>query len=479
MNRARAAKAGWLARPVWPVVTVLLAVLILRLPAFLLSDELEYFHLHGDDFAYLADCRLGEEPLAKLWEPHNAHVVPLFRLLTASLARGAGSAGMVPSLLGWATYACLVLVMLGAGHFVAWETRRMSLGLAAMVLIGVTTVMEPALTWYSAGQTLWAALAVVGMLVLLQWSRVRGSRFWLAMAAAPALAAPLLWSGGLVAGPVGWAYLRSTTDPRTRRAAWWPLGATVTGAGLILAFGWRGLRDSLRSEAADSSGWTRALWGVFHTAQAIPEALIARNLGLDVVTTASQAVVLCVALGLVWGWSRRWNARPSPMEASGALMVLLGFLLAYSFRGRFPFSSLRGLGWYNTIPQVGAVLFVLGWWSGDRAGEPGRPSRLSRGGALAVAGVAGVMLLLQLPRAMEILLHKAPPCWRRRSRPCRSRNSSDGGPVTTSVTRSPVHNAAPWPDWSGRPGSRRGGVSHARPSARRSGASRCPAGRTR
>ncbi len=405
--------AAWLARPSWRPVILGLAAVILGLPAYLLWDQLLYFHLRDDDFAFLIDCRMGREPFANLWTPHNAHVVPLFRLLTAGLARGAGSAGNVAATLGLATYAALVLLMLGVGHFVAWETRRMTLGLAAMVLVGVTTVMEPAATWYSAGQTLWTALAVVGMLVFLQAWRLRGGGVWLALAALASMAAPLIWTGGVAAGPVGWAYLWAAREnPRSRRAAWVPLIGTLACAAVVLIFAGGQVWGSLKAGEAEgprpAQGPNPMLVGsgLLHTAQAIPESLIAQNLGLEVSTTAAQGVVFCLALAGLWVATR---GRPLPIEAAGGTLAVVVYVMAFTLRGSFPFSSLRNLGWYDTLPHVGAVIFGLGWLAGGEPRRPGRPARMTWGGAVAVVTLPGVMLALHLPRALDLLNAEAPP----------------------------------------------------------------------
>jgi len=95
----------------------------------------------------------------------------------------------------------------------------------------------------------------------------------------------------------------------------------------------------------------------------------------------------------------------NPLEASGAVMVVGSYLLVYFFRGNFPYSSLRGLGWYNAIPQVGTAIFAVGWWQSLR---PGLARGLTRFEAIVVLGFVGVLCVLQVSRAERTLLVNAP-----------------------------------------------------------------------
>ena len=84
------------------------------------------------------------------------------------------------------------------------------------------------------------------------------------------------------------------------------------------------------------------------------------------------------------GLPRTAGRRPSwpsfafnPLECAGAAMVLGCYLLEWTFRGYLDYHNLRTLSpyaivpWYDVIPQIGAVLFAIGWWSGPRV-RPGR-----------------------------------------------------------------------------------------------------------
>src|SRR5207244_317987 len=131
-------------------------------------------------------------------------------------------------------------VGLAGGHVVAREAPRTRTGLAAMVLVGLSTVMEPAVVWYSAGQALWAGLGILGMLAALQAWRESGGAGMLAIGAVGAVVAAGFWSGGYAAGPVGLIYLWTDGRSRCRRAAAVPMLAVAVAGLAALALRSRG-----------------------------------------------------------------------------------------------------------------------------------------------------------------------------------------------------------------------------------------------
>jgi hypothetical protein len=397
--------AAWLGRPLGRGNACALVVLVCSAPAWLIADPLQTFILINDDFAYVADARTASRLLSTFWTPHNAHIVPLFRLWTYLLVMIAGRLENMPVVLAVASYGVLVLVMLAAGIVAARETGESSLGLAVMALLGVTTVIEPATVWYSAGQALWASLMILIMLAALQSWRASGGTWRLAAAGTAAVAAPLFWTGGLAAGPVGWAYLWTSGGARARRAAAVPIVCTVL-VGLVA------LVSQANSVAFVPGGRTliplawRAIAGALHTSQGVVEVLVLGNLGHDAETTATQGVVLTLALGLLWGFSRREFGRKTSLESAGVSLIVFSFLLVFTFRGDYPYSSLRALGWYHAIPQVGASLFVAGWWQAivlvGSSAERIRPP--SRRGAACVLALLVVLLILHEPRAARLFV---------------------------------------------------------------------------
>jgi hypothetical protein len=139
--------------------------------------------------------------------------------------------------------------------------------------------------------------------------------------------------------------------------------------------------------------------------------------------------VLGAALLTAWAWSRGLPWRPNPLEAAGAVLAVSGFLIAYVARGNvpiaglhkvgwyealahLPYDRLRPLAWYHTLPQVGTVLFAVGWWSGRGGATGHRPLTLRRptpGELAAVAGLAALLVTLHLSRARAMLLESARP----------------------------------------------------------------------
>ena len=87
----------------------------------------------------------------------------------------------------------------------------------------------------------------------------------------------------------------------------------------------------------------------------------------------------CAMLAGLWIRSRsragpagsRRPARVNPLEAAGAILVLATFGMIFSARGtEAGFENLRGLGWYDAMAELGAVLFVSGWCAGSLPSPP-------------------------------------------------------------------------------------------------------------
>jgi hypothetical protein len=152
---------------------------------------------------------------------------------------------------------------------------------------------------------------------------------------------------------------------------------------------------------------------VAHSAQAVCEALVLNNLGLDAPTTAGQAILFCAMLAGLWAWTRRRRAadgtrtwpRLNALEAAGGTLVLATFGLIFAGRGmESDFESLRGLGWYDAMAELGAVLFVAGWCAGGLPSPPPRAIEApGRRGLLVVVLFALVLLALQTPRAHRVI----------------------------------------------------------------------------
>ena len=398
-------------RPIAWLWVVALFATTLALPAFLERESLRTFSIQGDDFVYFAGSRTFADLSAQLFKPHNAHVVPLFRLWTYALTLLAGSITNWPAAALAASYLTMVGAILGVGHVVAWETRRLSWALAAMIGVALSTTLMPTVAWYSAGQALLAGVVGVHAIAAFQFWRWTGRRFWVVLGVLGTLAAPWIWSGGYVFGPAGFVYLWLDGRKVAKRAAWLPLAASVLMLMLSVAIAGLGV---FRGEAAKPGEAKRSadlVAGAFHTCQAIPEVLVAARFGLDAVTTPLQGVALCAMLAAAWAWSRGGKVRPNPLEGAGALLVVGGFGLAYTFRGSYSFDSLRGIYWYQAIPELGGFLFLAGWALAlrDVPALPGMYRRPSRIDTLLLIGLTVLTLTAQWPRAGRAFLIEIPP----------------------------------------------------------------------
>lgn len=421
MKWTRAELVAAMNRPVGTVGWLFLLGIILTGPAWLFfapadpvtREPLHTYRLHRDDFEYLARSRTFTRTMANLFVPHNTHIVPAWRVVTWGMVVCAGRISRYPSVLAIGAYGILTAAMILVGRLVSRETRRPALGLAAMVLTGTTSVMLSAASWYSAGQTLWAGVGILAMLAWLQRWRLHGGAAPLVLAGLTAMLAGWLWTVGHIAGLVGAAYLLADRRPASRRAALIPLLASVAAV-LITALLARGqVRIEVGQEGGKPGISLRS--GIAHTLQAIPETLVLGNLGLIAESTPAQGAVLTLALVGLWGWSRSpggfW---PNPLEAAGGVMVVAAYLLEWTFRGYLPFSSLRWpVPWYDTIPQLGAVLFASGWCSALLDPTPVDPGRAKDRGIRRNQAVALVVLVFALatinrPRVDEKWHYLAP-----------------------------------------------------------------------
>jgi hypothetical protein len=117
---------------------------------------------------------------------------------------------------------------------------------------------------------------------------------------------------------------------------------------------------------------------------------------------------LTTALALIW--VRSWWGRggPHPLGLAGVLIVVLAYLQVYYFRGNLPFAThMRTLRWYHAVPQLGAVLALMGW--GPRSsGEITVRRRPTYLGLLAVLGLVVAMLVLHVPRHQRRVIEGAP-----------------------------------------------------------------------
>ena len=432
-NPSKTAPAGWFSRPVGRGWVILVGTVILALPLWLWADTLDGYlpraegmvglmarvgrvfapfddaRLISDDFDYLAEARTWGELRRHLWVSHNSHVVPLFRAWTFLWGNVAGTLARLPETFAQASILTYFAAILLIGRLVGRETGRAALGLASMAVFGVSAVLEPTVLWYSAGQAIAAGVCILAMLVALQGWRWRGGGWRLVLAAVATGAAPLVWTVGLIAGPVGFVYLWADGRPRARRAAIVPMLATAAVAATVFAFSGKEVTASKNFHGRGLTEAADPVQGLLSTAQATVEVLIARNLGLSTETTPVQAVALLILLAGAWATTRKRPWRLNPLEAAGGTIVLLAGGMVYTARGYFPFEQLRDLHWYLAVPQIGAVLFAAGWWSGRSEGAVTGQGVTTRGELLAVVGLVALVMAIQPPRVRANLVASVPP----------------------------------------------------------------------
>jgi len=442
-------------RPVGRLGLAILTLAICTAPAVLIFDPidfgpghghiarepLEFYRLFSDDVAYVASSRNWHRTVSNLFVPHNTHIVPAWRLVTWALVACSGNLERLPTVLAIASYSILVAVMLLTGRLVARETGRTILGLGSMVLIGTTSLMLTPVTWYSAGQPLWAGLGILATLWYAQSYRRSGRWPTLVLAALTAPIAGWFWTVGHMAGPAAAVYLWVDGRRRCRLAAAVPLAATVLAVALSLALAVRQIDSTISFHGRTIREAVNPLQGLLHTGQAIPENLVFGNLGLTVPTTQSQGTLLTLGLFVLWS-SRWWRCRSrsrkavehhhelgdmppraplfNPLECAGAAIIIGGYLMEWSFRGYLEFQFLRTINvrflvpWYDSIPQIGAVLLAAGWWSAARRGEPrpnlaARPTVLTWTGSLALGLLVVVLIVLNRPRVDALTRASMPP----------------------------------------------------------------------
>ena len=359
----------------------------LRGPLWLWGVPLRWFFLKSDDFVYLARSRTPAALRGHLATPHHGHVAPLFLLETHLLARLAGTLEALPAVLGWASYATLVLAMAATGHVVARESGRMARGLAAMAAVGLASVLGPTLLWYAAGQALAAGTAILVMLAALQAWRIRGGWWRLGRGLLAATAAPLFWSAGYAAGPVGMAYLWADGRRACRRAAAILAASSLAVVALVWCVAGRGSPRPRTSPPGRSAAcWPLAPWWRIRprrsarpwssiTWASTPPPRPARPSSSPRCSPASGPGR---GDGSGAAGSRTWP-RINPLEAAGAVLVIATFGLIFAARGtESDFDSLRGLGWYDAMAELGAVLFVAGWCAGALPSPPPAVDRAAR-----------------------------------------------------------------------------------------------------
>ena len=101
-------------------------------------------------------------------------------------------------------------------------------------------------------------------------------------------------------------------------------------------------------------------------------------------------------------------------------MIIGGYLMEWSFRGYLEYQFLRTINarflvpWYDSVPQIGAVLLVAGWWSAGHGGALGRrliatPTPLSWTGGLGLGLLVALLIVTHRPRVDALIKASMPP----------------------------------------------------------------------
>ena len=279
------------------------------LRAHVAREPLGLYLLFSDDIAYVSASRNWQRTVSNLFEPHNTHIVPAWRVLTWALVTAAGSLERLPEVLAVASYSILdrgdALDRASGGA----KPAEPQIGLAAMALVGTTSVMLAPAIWYSAGQPLWAGFGILATLWYAQSYRRSGKPVTLVLAGMAAVVAGWFWTDRPCRGPGGGRLSLARRTPRdagSRRSfrSW----RRHSPSGSRSDLGGRHIDSTISFHGRDVRTAANPVQGLLHTCQAIPENLIFANLGLTVQTTASQGVLLTLAVFLAWT-SRVWFPR--------------------------------------------------------------------------------------------------------------------------------------------------------------------------
>ena len=425
----------WLSKPQGLLVHILFMALILvlpcwlfglaRLPAWVLPEaristivhqNLNY-RLHSDDFAYIGSSRTWPRTLENLLVPHNTHICPSWRILNWCVTQIAGDLIHLPNVMKFVSYLALVLVMLQVGHFVAHESQSMTIGYCASVLVGITSIQRTSTMWYSAGQTLWAGLFVLNALIFAQESlRRKWNWLWIPVIICCWIAGGF-WTIGHASGPITAIYILAVTSGRKRLLALIPFLATLIAVIASLAISGNEIDPTISFHGRSTKEALDIIQGISHTCHSIIETLVLGNLGIHTSTTNTQAMLLTLALAVSWFiWHLR-NQKPiTTLEWTGAALCISAYWVEWSFRGYFSWDNLKGLvNWYDSIPQIGWVIFLSGWAQASVGIAAVRIERstigkiwITRGGFLVVVSLILTMMTLNQAEVDRQLLEATP-----------------------------------------------------------------------
>jgi hypothetical protein len=319
-----------------------------------------------DDFPFLIESRDLPATWHNAFTPHNAHVVPAFRFLTALARHAAGPCAAWPITLAWAAWLGLALCALLAARLVLRETASPTRALLAGSLILLSSTLEPVAAWWAGSQVTWCGAAILAALAsALAYSRTGRSR-WLVACVLSALLAPWVWSGGYLAWlAIPLALLADPLTPPNRKHRRTCLAALalalLAAAGVhLLAIG---SHSPELSAPAGPSWFLRAARVPINTTHALCEGLLLPNLGLDASLDLPFALgLLLIAACMLLASAKTLPLQRTPLALAGTALILGGYVLVYAFRSDLGWPALRPIVWYHGLPQIGLVLLLIGGW---------------------------------------------------------------------------------------------------------------------
>jgi hypothetical protein len=411
------------------VLVTLLAVLTALAAVALHLRPLMHHILVDDDLQLIVASWTWEAARQNLWVPANEHAMPLGRLTTWTLIQLARR----PTLLPEATAAQGPLALLVAVAliyvFVRRELGHPFYGWASAIAFGITSVYQQAVVWFAASFSVLALDTMLLALLAAQRWRQTGRRHWMVLCIVWTALAPAWFASGILAGPLCTLYLlpREKNVGRLSRAgsgepAYTSRGrlfalAPLVGSALFLAVSLP-LTASYILHLEHYDGRTALdafdpLTGFAYTARSLVENLVLGTVGISGVTCPTWLVAACLAalavVGAVWWRAVRANVTARRFVMLGGGMIGLSYWLVYSARATWPYEGVMNQpvwGRYHLLPHLGLAMLVTAtlpllkdhWFSLDAGGSiSGRQAR-------ALAGIIGILFLIQLPRG--ILAHR-------------------------------------------------------------------------
>lgn len=379
-----------------------------------------------DDGHYLLRSAQWGSVWANFWVPANEHAMPLGRVSSRLLIQAAGRPTLIPYAAGLhgvvAMLACLFLVYL----FVRRELGHPFHGLAAITILGVTSVYQQAVTWFSASFAILALdCLLLGLLAAQRWRQTGRARH-LVLCALWCAVSPAFFASGILAGPLCCLYLlpwpwsgvrglvsgvrsqRSGGEPLLRRALWL---TPMIGTALFLTISLPLTAPAILylehygEKNAVSSFDPRV--GLLATGRSVVENLALGMAGIGGIDLSPAAVVagwvvLSVAGALWW-----WSATDRRLLLLGLGFIFGSYLLTYSARAEWiqGGAAMNQPAWsrYHLYPHLGLTLFLAGglprWQRWLNLSPDGM---LSRRQTSLLLGLVLVLFVIQVPRVLAV-----------------------------------------------------------------------------